>query len=278
MRTKKIICVGIISILLLIITTCLTIKIIQKSNKKVANTDIKNTINEELLQKENATNQISNVISENTLASNNESIENIDTLSKNEVDYETITLSTNKKINPTQSNNEKSITESKATSSNPQVVQQSNNEKTDIVKPPTQVTGETSLHIKAMPEEKNNNVTEQEQPKQETKPEQPKQEEKPKETPKETPKVETKDEELYVRNDAMINQIRQVIESNASENMITYGYEIVVDSSIKGLTNQFTYTENRVKNAIINKFGTIRIYAEDYYRNGQLIMTECYII
>ena len=60
--------------------------------------------------------------------------------------------------------------------------------------------------------------------------------------------------------------------------MKKYGYTIVVDSSIKNLTNQFTFTESRVKNAIYYKFGTIRIYAEDYYRNGQLIMTECYII
>ena len=59
--------------------------------------------------------------------------------------------------------------------------------------------------------------------------------------------------------------------------MKEYDYEIVVDSSIKENSNQFTFTETRVKAYITHRFGTIKIYAEDYYRNGQLIMTECYI-
>ena len=91
------------------------------------------------------------------------------------------------------------------------------------------------------------------------------------ETPKETG-------EKYIQNDEMINKIKQVIENNVTEDMSMYGYEIVVDSSIKELTNQFTFTETRVKNALRFKFGTIRIYAEDYYKDGQYIMTECYII
>jgi hypothetical protein len=76
----------------------------------------------------------------------------------------------------------------------------------------------------------------------------------------------------------MINKIQEVIKNNESEYMKTYGYTIVVDSSIKEQTNQFTFTETRVKGFITYKFGTIRIYAEDYYKNGQLIMTECYIL
>ena len=83
--------------------------------------------------------------------------------------------------------------------------------------------------------------------------------------------------EKYVRNDAMINKIKSVIENNPSEYMKTYGYNIVVDSSIKANANQFTFTETRVKAYIEYCFGTIRIYAEDYYKNGQLIMTECYL-
>lgn len=86
-----------------------------------------------------------------------------------------------------------------------------------------------------------------------------------------------KDEEKYVRNDAMINKIKQVIESNESEYMKQYGYNIVVDSSIKNQANQFTFTETRVKAYIKYCFGTIKVYAEDYYKNGQLIMTECYL-
>lgn len=96
-----------------------------------------------------------------------------------------------------------------------------------------------------------------------------------------TPIVENqspvKVEEKYVRNDAMINKIKTIINNNPSEYMKTYGYEIIVDSSIKENTNQFTFTETRVKAYINNTFGTIKIYAEDYYKNGQLIMTECYI-
>ena len=76
----------------------------------------------------------------------------------------------------------------------------------------------------------------------------------------------------------MIQKIKVTIENNVTEDMKKYGYEIVVDSSIKELTNQFTFTESRVKNNIKYSFGTIRIYAEDYYSNGQLIMTECYIL
>lgn len=92
--------------------------------------------------------------------------------------------------------------------------------------------------------------------------------------------VETPKEigEKYIQNDEMINKIKQVIENNVTKDMLMYGYEIVVDSSIKELTNQFTFTETRVKNALRFKFGTIRIYAEDYYKDGQYIMTECYII
>lgn len=82
----------------------------------------------------------------------------------------------------------------------------------------------------------------------------------------------------YKRNDTMINKIKQVIQANETDNMKNFGYNIVVDSSIKGQTNQFTFAENRVINSIKNKFGTIKIYAEDFYKNGQLVMTECYIL
>lgn len=88
---------------------------------------------------------------------------------------------------------------------------------------------------------------------------------------------ETINEEKYIRNDTMISKIKSVINNNPSEYMKTYSYNIVVDNSIKEHCNQFTFTENRIKSYITYCFGTIRIYAEDYYKNGQLIMTECYI-
>ena len=84
--------------------------------------------------------------------------------------------------------------------------------------------------------------------------------------------------EEYRINEKKIAEIRNIINSNPSEDMKLYGYEIVVDSSITEITTQFTFTEKRVKDKIAWKFGTIRIYAQDYYRNGQYITTECYLI
>lgn len=84
--------------------------------------------------------------------------------------------------------------------------------------------------------------------------------------------------EEYKINEKKIAEIRNIIKSNPSEDMKLYGYEIVVDSSITEVTTQFTFTEKRVKDKIAWKFGTIRIYAQDYYRNGQYITTECYLI
>ena len=71
---------------------------------------------------------------------------------------------------------------------------------------------------------------------------------------------------------------KNVINNNQSEDMKNYGYKIVVDSSIVDITSQFTYTEQRVIDKITWKFGTIRIYARDYYCNGQYVWTECFII
>lgn len=83
----------------------------------------------------------------------------------------------------------------------------------------------------------------------------------------------------YVVNNEMINKMKTYIENNPSEDMQTYGFTVVVtDNSIKELTNGFTYTEKRVKNLISLKFGTIRIYAEDYYYNDEYVTTYCYLI
>lgn len=105
------------------------------------------------------------------------------------------------------------------------------------------------------------------------------------ETPQEIPKVEEQEEikeqeitEEYKTNDQMINQIKTIIENNETDDMKTYGYEIVVDSTIPELTNEFTFTEQRVINKITWKCGIIRIYARDYYFNGNHISTQCFII
>ena len=101
-----------------------------------------------------------------------------------------------------------------------------------------------------------------------------------KEIPQEKVLVEenTAPTEEYKINEKKIAGIRNIINSNPSEDMKLYGYEIVVDSSITEVTTQFTFTEKRVKDKIAWKFGTIRIYAQDYYKNGQYITTECYLI
>lgn len=94
-------------------------------------------------------------------------------------------------------------------------------------------------------------------------------------TPSATEKTYT---ENWVRNDAMIETIRQAIINNESEPMKTYGYTIVVDSSIKSLTNPFTFTEKRLNRLLSTACGTIKIYAEDYYVNGEYIMTDSYVL
>lgn len=93
----------------------------------------------------------------------------------------------------------------------------------------------------------------------------------------ENKKVEITNEEKRVRNDKMIETMKNVIKNNETEDMKNFGYEIVVDSSIKSKTNYFTYTEKRLISKILYRFGTIRIYAEDLYVNGGYAHTECFI-
>ncbi len=176
----------------------------------------------------------------------------------NEIDENTITQ------NEVFENN--TITEAQDTMTDSNV----NTTKKVTVESPKQVTQNSKSQVVVA--SKNETVTETQVTKeQETK------EIKPTETKVETAPAVQKTEK-YVRNDSMISKIKQVIENNVTDDMKNFGYNIVVDSSIKNKTNQFTFAESRVINAIRLKFGTIRIYAEDYYYNDQLIMTECYIL
>lgn len=84
--------------------------------------------------------------------------------------------------------------------------------------------------------------------------------------------------ESFRENTAIINEIRNIINANPSTYMKQLGYNIVVDSSIVNLTTGFTYTQTRVRNAIANSFGTIRIYARDYYVGNELRWTEGFIL
>ena len=138
---------------------------------------------------------------------------------------------------------------------------------TEIQEQPIVEVKQESTEIK---ENNNNNTPQTKEESIQTVPETPKQE-----VIKEQPVIIG---EEYKTNDAMINTIKNVINSNQSEDMKLYGYNVVVDSSIIDITSQFTYTEQRVIDKIKYKFGTIRIYARDYYNNGEYICTQCYII
>lgn len=105
-----------------------------------------------------------------------------------------------------------------------------------------------------------------------------KQEEKQEETKVEQEQQEQIITEEYKINEEMIDRIRTIIENNETADMKKYGYEIVPDSTIPELTNEFTFTEQRVINKITWKSGIIRIYARDYYFNGNYISTQCFII
>lgn len=95
-------------------------------------------------------------------------------------------------------------------------------------------------------------------------------------TPQE--EIKTTPTEEWKVNNSKINEMIAVINNNPSEDMLQFGYNVVSDSSIVGLTTEFTYSEKRVKDKIAHKFGTIKVYARDYYLNGQYQYTECYII
>lgn len=82
----------------------------------------------------------------------------------------------------------------------------------------------------------------------------------------------------YVRNTTMENTMKEYIEKNPSEYMLQYGFIIKPDPSIVNDTNEFTYTEIRVKGKIEKKFGTIRIYAQDVLLDGVYQFTECFIL
>lgn len=110
--------------------------------------------------------------------------------------------------------------------------------------------------------------------------EEPKEEiiEQPKQEPiQKEPEIPVTNTEEYRYNSEMTQKIISIINNNPSDYMNQYGFNIVEDKSIITLTNQFTFSEERVKNKVKNKFGTIKVYAQDYYLNNTYISTECFI-
>lgn len=237
---KKKICIVIIGVLILIILIILGCILINIFSKKniSVSNNEKNTIQEE------------NTIAQNEIVGNNLAVVD-ENIIKNDVPQDT-NISKEEKIKT--SNNKET---SKETIQNNQKVK-SNKEQNHKVQVPVTSTEETQ----AKPQENINNNKE----------------DKPTSIPSQKPVKPEENTEKYIRNDNIINKIKQVIKENETANMKDFGYNIVVDSSIKNQTNQFTYTTNRVINSIKSKFGTIRIYAEDYYKNGDLVMTMCYIL
>ena len=254
---KKKICIGVIIVLTIFDLVCVLMLLTNydkiRLTKNIETSSLETNLENEIPAEDKL---VENEISQEIV---NEEIENIETT----------------EINTT----EKIIEEPKTVESKPTQTQKTNSNTSAKTKTNNTTTNNTKSTVKES-QTQSQTIIETPKPVQESKPAEEK-----KETVVEPTKpvaVETKpqvtNEEKYVRNDAMINRIKEVINNNPSEYMKNFGYEIVVDSSIKELTNQFTFTETRVKGFINFKFGTIRIYAEDYYKNGQLIMTECYII
>lgn len=245
---KKKISIVIISILAFIIILCVALFLYSKNNQNLESSDLpQNEV-------------IPNDVVENTTDIQTAEVQednNAATVAEEQMEAQTT---------PTQ---EESNTSNKPTETKPQVASERQNNKPIETKPKSTTQVENKKVETPKNTENKSTVT--------FTTETPKKEE-IKEDSKPTQTTTPANTEKYVRNDEIINRIRSVMQNNESDFMKQYGYNIVVDSSIKEQTNQFTYTENRVKSYITYKFGTIRIYAEDYYVNGNLIMTECYIL
>lgn len=243
---KKKICIIISSILIFIIIICVALYLYSKNSQKLESS--KSLESEEIQNEiiENTTDvEIPEVQEEKSISNEDENQKEINTSIVQEEKEDSKNVAEASSKTSSEKTNTKSI-ESKAKTT------QTETKKTET---PKQVENTTTTTIIETPKK-----------------------EEIKEDPKPSQSTPSTNTEKYVKNDAMINKIKNVIQNNESDFMKQYGYNIVVDSSIKAQTNQFTYTENRVKSHITYKFGTIRIYAEDYYVNGNLIMTECYIL
>ncbi len=241
---KKKISIVIISVLAFIIIICVDLFLYSKNNQNLESSDLpQNEV-------------IPNDVVENTTDIQTAEVQednNVATVAEEQMEAQTI---------PAQ---EESNTSNKPTETKPQVASEKQNNKPVETKPKAKTQIETKkVETPKNTKNKSTVTSTTETPK--------------KEDSKPTQTTTPANTEKYVRNDEMINKIRGVMQNNESDFMKQYGYNIVVDSSIKAQTNQFTYTESRVINYLKYKFGTIRIYAEDYYKNGNLIMTMCYIL
>lgn len=73
------------------------------------------------------------------------------------------------------------------------------------------------------------------------------------------------------RNDTYIQKMKNYITTNDKSN-----YSIVVDESIVNNTYGFTYSEFNMS-GYLGCYSIYRIYAQDYYVNGEYVETRCYV-
>lgn len=246
MKIKKIL-IGIVIILIIIILSNVFMMLFQKVATKIAIRQENQVIENETLNE-----VIGNIVEDNEIQ---EEIEVEENIQEDEKLQGTQEIKEKQDVEQAQTYTNKQVQASQKDSSNTSDSNNSQNKQTQSTQTPKNI--QTTI-----------TTTTTQAPKQET-------------VVTSTPSIEVTTQTVgdkEVRNDAMINKIKQVIENNPSENMKKYGYQIVVDSSIKELTNQFTFTESRVINNIKYSFNTIRIYAEDWYKNGTFTMTACYIL
>lgn len=241
-KNKKLIIVFLVLLLVILISVTI-IYVYNLSNTK--ENGIASNIEEKQEHIED-TNSIQNVLEENTLAS-------AEIIEENTIKTEEINnIDTNEKKTDNVANQEQKKVAQKTTNkeSNPVTTPQESSvaQPVTISKPVTQPIVETNK----APEVQTPSAPE----------------------PVVTPTAPT---EEYKYNDSMTQTMINIINSNPSQYMQMDGFNVVIDSSITALTNQFTFTEERVKNKIANKAGTIKVYAQDYYCNGELLFTECYI-
>lgn len=81
----------------------------------------------------------------------------------------------------------------------------------------------------------------------------------------------------FKRNDTYIQKIENYLTIHESEDMKKYGYTIQKDEKIVNQTTGFTYSDINMS-GYTNKAGTIRIYARDYFLNGNYVETQCFVL
>lgn len=82
-------------------------------------------------------------------------------------------------------------------------------------------------------------------------------------------KEETKRIITFKRNNTYVNKLIQYITDK--------GFVATEDESIVDLTNPFTYSSFNIDGYLIGK-KSYKIYARDYYVNGEYQWTQCFII